>query len=348
MLGRVDRRQVRHPEALRKRLAGVRNQPVVTVHKLIPALTRTPLLRERRPRPHHVRVHPLHPPHEALQIARPVGLAHAVHAHPPALLHLQGFSRPASQHIHRHALAHQLLRQLAHMPRQPTLDHGRVLPGEDQHSLCQVTHPIRRPRSGRDRRWRAWPFYFFRRQPIRSGVGWKANFSGPSQSRGSQAGSGDVGFWKGRPAPGKEGMTPAPASQRMTCPWRKSQRRHLVDAVRSTAPKLRSCILLSEDYLSETQRCSLRGDPRAFRATTSVRARSRAELTQEALADAAGMHRTAISLLELSKRDPQLSTIVKLAGALRITPLELLRGMVATPTVPRIPAALSPGSVDPS
>ncbi len=57
-------------------------------------------------------------------------------------------------------------------------------------------------------------------------------------------------------------------------------------------------------------------------------------MTQEALADAAdrseiGQHRTHISLLEKAKRDPKLSTIVKLAHGLGITPIQLLRGINA-------------------
>jgi transcriptional regulator with XRE-family HTH domain len=52
-------------------------------------------------------------------------------------------------------------------------------------------------------------------------------------------------------------------------------------------------------------------------------------MTQEELADAAELHRTAISLLEQSKRDPKLSTIVKLAHGLGTTPGQLLHGVSA-------------------
>jgi transcriptional regulator with XRE-family HTH domain len=52
-------------------------------------------------------------------------------------------------------------------------------------------------------------------------------------------------------------------------------------------------------------------------------------MTQEALADAAELHRTHISLLEKAKRDPKLSTIVKLAHGLGTTPIQLLRGVNA-------------------
>ena len=114
-----------------------------------------------------------------------------------------------------------------------------------------------------------------------------------------------------------------------------------------TAPKLRFYILLSEDYLSETQDAPSVEILEPFGANLRS-ARSARGLTQEALADAAGMHRTAISLLELSKRDPQLSTIVKLAGTLRIAPLELLRGISGDPYRAEDPCRAIPGSVDPS
>jgi transcriptional regulator with XRE-family HTH domain len=54
------------------------------------------------------------------------------------------------------------------------------------------------------------------------------------------------------------------------------------------------------------------------------RARREKGLTQEALGDAAGLHRTEIGLLENAKRDPRLKTISKLAQALETTPSRLL------------------------
>jgi transcriptional regulator with XRE-family HTH domain len=54
------------------------------------------------------------------------------------------------------------------------------------------------------------------------------------------------------------------------------------------------------------------------------RARVERGLSQEALGDAAGLHRTEISLLERALREPRLTTIVRLARALGVKPAELL------------------------
>jgi transcriptional regulator with XRE-family HTH domain len=53
-------------------------------------------------------------------------------------------------------------------------------------------------------------------------------------------------------------------------------------------------------------------------------ARRRRGLSQEALAAAADLHRTEVSLLERGGREPRLTTIVRLARALGVTPLTLL------------------------
>ncbi|HST38922.1 MAG TPA: helix-turn-helix transcriptional regulator [Conexibacter sp.] len=57
------------------------------------------------------------------------------------------------------------------------------------------------------------------------------------------------------------------------------------------------------------------------------RARDRAGLTQEELADEADLHRTAISFLERGEREPRLWTLVKLSYALKIPPSELLEDL---------------------
>jgi transcriptional regulator with XRE-family HTH domain len=56
-------------------------------------------------------------------------------------------------------------------------------------------------------------------------------------------------------------------------------------------------------------------------------ARQRAGLSQEALGYRSGLHRTEISLLERAGRDPQLSTIVKLARALDLRASALLKNI---------------------
>ena len=52
--------------------------------------------------------------------------------------------------------------------------------------------------------------------------------------------------------------------------------------------------------------------------------RVRRGLSQEALGEASGLHRTEISLLERAGREPRLTTIVRLAHALKVGPSELL------------------------
>ena len=59
--------------------------------------------------------------------------------------------------------------------------------------------------------------------------------------------------------------------------------------------------------------------------------RTRAGLSQEALASACRLHRTEIGLLERSEREPRLSTIVRLAHGLGIPPTALLEGITADP-----------------
>lgn len=71
-------------------------------------------------------------------------------------------------------------------------------------------------------------------------------------------------------------------------------------------------------------------DPRAMRADfgANLRAqRTRVGLSQERLGFACNLHRTEISLLERGEREPRLSTIVRLAAALGVTPGTLLEGL---------------------
>lgn len=67
--------------------------------------------------------------------------------------------------------------------------------------------------------------------------------------------------------------------------------------------------------------------PVARFAANLQRLRTTAGISQEALADRCGLHRTEISLLERAGREPRLTTIVKLARALDVEPVELLAGV---------------------
>ena len=57
------------------------------------------------------------------------------------------------------------------------------------------------------------------------------------------------------------------------------------------------------------------------------RARRRAGLNQEALAELAELHRPEIGLFETGKRLPKLDTLLKLTAAADATPRELLAGL---------------------
>ncbi len=50
-------------------------------------------------------------------------------------------------------------------------------------------------------------------------------------------------------------------------------------------------------------------------------------LSQEALADLAGIHRTEASLLERAGREPRIGTLVKLAAALEVPMADLIEGI---------------------
>lgn len=55
-------------------------------------------------------------------------------------------------------------------------------------------------------------------------------------------------------------------------------------------------------------------------------------LSQEALADAAGMHRTYVGGIERGERNPSYRNILRLAEALDIRPSDLIRRAEALPT----------------
>lgn len=62
-----------------------------------------------------------------------------------------------------------------------------------------------------------------------------------------------------------------------------------------------------------------------------TRQRKRAGLSQDELAQMASLHRTEISLLERGRRIPRIDTLAKLAGALAVSPRDLLDGIEWTP-----------------
>ncbi|HUC00804.1 MAG TPA: helix-turn-helix transcriptional regulator [Solirubrobacterales bacterium] len=66
-----------------------------------------------------------------------------------------------------------------------------------------------------------------------------------------------------------------------------------------------------------------------------VSARRRAGLSQEELGFRASLHRTEIGTLERGIRIARIDTVVKLAGALAVSPCDLLAGMTWTPGDPR-------------
>jgi transcriptional regulator with XRE-family HTH domain len=69
-------------------------------------------------------------------------------------------------------------------------------------------------------------------------------------------------------------------------------------------------------------------DTPAARFGTNLRwARERAGLSQEALANEAGVDRAAVSVFERGRRNPNLRTILRLARALELPPGVLLRGI---------------------
>lgn len=58
-----------------------------------------------------------------------------------------------------------------------------------------------------------------------------------------------------------------------------------------------------------------------------ARCRRRADLSQEELGILASLHRTEIGMLERGTRLARLDTLIKLAGALEISPIDLLEGL---------------------
>lgn len=57
------------------------------------------------------------------------------------------------------------------------------------------------------------------------------------------------------------------------------------------------------------------------------------DLSQETVAERAEIHRTQMTLIERAERLPRIDTMIKLAGALGVSPAELLDGLVWRPGI---------------
>ncbi len=62
-----------------------------------------------------------------------------------------------------------------------------------------------------------------------------------------------------------------------------------------------------------------------------TRCREAAGVSQEELGFRASLHRTQIGILERGARCPRIDTLIKLAGALAVSPCDLLDGIVWRP-----------------
>lgn len=62
-----------------------------------------------------------------------------------------------------------------------------------------------------------------------------------------------------------------------------------------------------------------------------IRYRNHAGLTREGLSHRASVHSSTVELLESGRRAPMLDTLVRLAGALSVTPGDLVEGIVWRP-----------------
>jgi transcriptional regulator with XRE-family HTH domain len=74
-------------------------------------------------------------------------------------------------------------------------------------------------------------------------------------------------------------------------------------------------------------------DPASRFSANLRRLRADSGYSQEEVAFRAALHRTQISLMEAGSRLPRMVTLVKLAGALGVTPNDLLEGIVWQPLI---------------
>src|SRR4029077_788903 len=151
VLGRMDRRRIGDAQPLGQHRRGMGDKPVVTVDEIVGVL-----LSKRQPSREHVLVHARHPRDEAVEVTWPARLGHAIYGHATPLFDRQPtlraldavyprtLTRPACEHIDGDTPADERLGELAHVARQAALDHGRVLPGEEQHVGAHPRDPIAR------------------------------------------------------------------------------------------------------------------------------------------------------------------------------------------------------------
>ena len=115
-------------------VAGGRDQPVVAVDDV-----EVVAVADLHAGGEHVRVHVLDPGDELAQVARALGLAHAVDDDAADLLLGGVLLAAAGQHVHVHVLGGEVLGQLAHVAGEAALDQRRVLPGQDQGARIRAT-----------------------------------------------------------------------------------------------------------------------------------------------------------------------------------------------------------------
>ena len=81
--------------------------------------------------------------------------------------------------------------------------------------------------------------------------------------------------------------------------------------------------------------------------TNLYRARKRAGFSQEGLGFRAEIHRTEVGLIERGQRIPRIDTLVKLAGALEVSPCDLLDGIAWEPAETRA-GSFKPSAAEPA
>ncbi len=127
VLGRVDRRHQRRPEAPGEVIAGGGDEPIVPVDDV-----EVIAIAEPDSGGEHVRVHPLDPGDELAEVAGPARLEHAMDVDTGGDLAARRLVVATGEDVDLDTELDQALRQLADVAGQPALDQRRVLPGEDQ------------------------------------------------------------------------------------------------------------------------------------------------------------------------------------------------------------------------